>query len=87
VDAVTRAAELIEPHIDGKRRRADRAHDAAQDLADAGLLAGGQTQTASRSPVRDQAAAVLQCRLSWGPAEAIAAELESAGLLRADTAD
>ncbi len=51
----------------------------AADLDQAGLLAGSTT----RLNPREAAAAVLQCRMSWPDAEAVAKLLAELGLLGA----
>lgn len=75
-----RAADIIEPHIDGGFKRRERAEGNADDLAAAGLLNDGQP-TASLV-IRERAESVLQCRHGWRAAETIAAELHKAGLLK-----
>ena len=82
---MTPVADIIEPHIDGRFKRRDRALGAAEDLRDAGLLACSPDHTvkfAPRLPGPEAAVNLLQCRLPWSAAEAIAAELADAGLLR-----
>lgn len=78
-DVLASAAAIIAPHLDGTFRLADRAMGCATDLADCGLLKGGRSRIAL--PAREAAANTLQARMSWGPAEAVARELDEAGLL------
>ncbi|MER7280563.1 hypothetical protein ABT369_39600 [Dactylosporangium sp. NPDC000244] len=78
-EAILAAAAIIRPHIDGIFRADDRAIGRAQELADAGLLAGGKPRIAL--PPHEAVANTLQATMSWGPAERIAAELDAAGLL------
>ncbi len=77
-----RAADIIAPYISSDRLRLDRARGAAEDLDRAGLLNGASAQPAGSVPVVEQAANLLQCRFSWTDAEAIAADLDMADLLR-----
>lgn len=81
VDVLSRAADIIKPHIDGNFKRRDRAEGQARQLYNCGLLAGGEPGR-SNLPVQEQATNVLQCVQSWTVAERIAAELAEAGLLR-----
>ncbi|MEU8158084.1 hypothetical protein AB0B94_30895 [Micromonospora sp. NPDC048986] len=78
-DVLSRAADIIEPHIGGKFKVRDRAEGAAQDLAAAGLLVGCEYRPGL---VREQAVQVLQCRHNWGVSVSIADDLIRAGLLR-----
>lgn len=75
-----RAADIIEPHINGSFKRRERAEGNAADLAAAGLLNDGQPTDSI--VIKERAEAVLQCRHGWRTAEAIAAELHKAGLLK-----
>lgn len=77
---LARAADIIEPHIDGDFKRRERAEGNAADLAAAGLLNDGQPT--SSTVIRARTKAVLQCRHGWRTAETIAAELDAAGLLK-----
>lgn len=80
-DVRTRVADIIEPYITGNFKRRKLADGHAQNLAHAGLLAGGRAHPGTGN-VREQVAATLQCVFSWPDAEKIAAELAEAGLLR-----
>jgi hypothetical protein len=80
-DVLTRAADIIEPYINGHFKRRYRAEIAARMLHDGGLLAGGEPGR-STLPVQEQAVNALQCVQPWKVAEKIAAELAEAGLLR-----
>jgi hypothetical protein len=79
-DVLARVADVIEPHMTGTFKRRQRVEGAAEDLARAGLLAGGNSP--SVVTIVEQVAAVLQCRMDWPTAERIAAELAAAGLLK-----
>lgn len=81
MDVRDKAADIIEPHVEGRFRIRDRAVATADDLAESGLLAGQQPRVSPSVPVRQAAANVLQCRTSWDLADKIAAELDAAGLL------
>jgi hypothetical protein len=78
-DVLASAAAIIAPHLDGTFRLADRAMGCATDLADCGLLKGGHSLIGL--PTRDAATNTLQARVSWGPAEMAARDLDEAGLL------
>lgn len=78
-DVLAQAAAIIRPHLTGTFRLDDRAAGRAQELADAGLLAGGTPRIAL--PPREAVANTLQATMSWAPAEQVAAELDAAGLL------
>ncbi|GGM52295.1 hypothetical protein ACFFX1_55645 [Dactylosporangium sucinum] len=78
-ETVRAAAAIIRPHIDGTFRADERAVGRAEELADAGLLAGGTPRITL--PPREAVANTLQATMSWAPAEQIAAELDRAGLL------
>lgn len=77
-------AAVIEPHLPTRRwiTPADHAASLAADLHDGGLLAGGPARSAQPLPVQERAGAVLGCRLDRPVADAIAAALHAAGLLR-----
>lgn len=88
---MAKVAAIIEPHVNHTRihavrgvSRTDVALSLADDLHHGGLLAFGPQRPPQRIPVQERAAAVLQCRLDWGPAERIAADLAKAGLLRVE---
>jgi hypothetical protein len=83
---MAKVADIIARHLPESRLfdTADRAESIACDLHDGGLLPFGPHRPPQPLPVQERAAAVLQCRLEWGPAERIAVELAEAGLLRAD---
>lgn len=76
-----RAADIIEPHLDGDFKRRDRAEGNAADLCYSGLLACHPGTLSDAVPVQEQVVNVLQCRLPWKVAERIAADLAAAGLL------
>ncbi len=78
-NVLARTAAIIRPHLTGTYRLDDRALGRAQELADAGLLAGGSPRITL--PPREAVANTLQATMSWAPAERVAAELDAAGLL------
>lgn len=75
---LARAADLIEPHINGKFRVRDRAEGAAADLSVYNLLRGFPDPG---KDAQERAARVLSCRFGDITAERIAAELAAADLL------
>jgi hypothetical protein len=79
IDILTRAADIIEPHITSLFKRRELAQSNAVCLDDAGLLAGGRPT--GSVPVREQVVNILGCRHSWPVAEKITADLAEAGLL------
>ncbi|GAB7044944.1 hypothetical protein [Catenuloplanes indicus] len=81
-DALADAAVIIEPYISSDFKRQPRALGAAEDLRNAGLLAGCEPTTRSPLPVEEQAANILGCRLDWPAAVEIAGKLGARGLLR-----
>lgn len=83
-DALADAALIIEPYISSDFKRQARALGSADDLRQAGLLAGCEPTTRSPLPVREQAANILGCRHDWPDGTAIADKLNEAGLLRAE---
>lgn len=81
MDIRDQAADIIEPHINGKHRVRDRAVSVANDLATYGLLAGQHPTVSTAVTVREAAYNLMQCRLSQLVAERIADALADAGLL------
>lgn len=84
MDTISHAADIIAPYINSDRRRRERAEGAAEDLDRAGLLTGTHNRPAGHLPAAEQATNLLQCRFSWTDAQAIAADLDTANLLRKD---
>lgn len=84
-DVLGAATSAIEQHLGlagGEVRRWNRARAAAEDLQQAGLLAGCQPVDASTIPVREQVENVLHARYSWSTAMGMRTSLAEAGLLR-----
>ncbi|MFJ1539250.1 hypothetical protein ACIODS_11975 [Micromonospora chalcea] len=76
------AADVIEPYITSPFKQRQLAECSSRTLANTGLLADGGPAPKSGLPVREQAVNVLQCQHEWATAEKIAAELDTAGLLK-----
>jgi hypothetical protein len=83
---LTEVAAAIARHLP-ERRMVDPdewAADLAADLYHGGLLATGPARKPQPLSVQERTTAVLQCRLEWGTAEKITADLDAAGLLRTE---
>ena len=84
-DTLTAASDAIAQHLGlagGEARRQAAARAAAEDLQQAGLLAGCQPVDSSTIPVREQVENVLHARYSWSTASGMRISLAEAGLLR-----
>jgi hypothetical protein len=75
------ATEIIDRHLNpGRRRGSEGNADIAQSLDAYGYLAGGYPGVWS-TRAREAVVNILQCRMPQSTAEAIAADLDAAGLL------